>query len=295
MKVSQFIPPIIFNIYKKIRSTKAGRYKIGKYEIDIPPNFALPAIQKAHRLYDRFLPVLAKNLSHDKLIIDVGANIGDTTISMLQNCTNPIVCFEPSDIFFDYLKRNLNKLSPTDAGRVDTFKQLVGTGNLSGGLNHHAAGTATLQLSESQTTITHIPLDKLIDDSSNVILLKVDTDGFDFDVIKSAEKILSNSEPILFWENEISEDFQYEGFETLYTLLIKKGYKYIYIFDNFGNLMVEESTFEVLKDINAYVYSMKKNNCTRTIYYTDILAVTEKNHSFVKNAILEYKKAWINK
>ena len=295
MTVSQFIPPIFFSVYKKIKSTKPGKYVIGRYEIDIPPNFALPAIQKGYRLYDRFLPVLAKNLSADKLIIDVGANIGDTAISLLQNCTNPIACFEPSDIFYDYLKKNLERLAPSDAVRVNTFKQLIGTSNLAGGLNHNAVGTATLQLNTDQTVVTHIPLDKLIDDTSNVILLKVDTDGFDFDVIKSAEKILTDSEPILFWENEISEDFQYEGFKELYTLLINKGYKYIYIFDNFGNLMAEEANFEILKNLNTYVYSMKKNNCTRTIYYTDILATTEKNHSMVKNAISAYKAEWINK
>ncbi len=138
-------------------------------------------------------------------------------------------------------------------------------------------------------------MDTIIEDSFDVILLKVDTDGFDFDVITSAKKILSDSEPILFWENEISEDFQNKGSNELYRMLTIRGYKHIYIFDNFGNLISEESDFETLKHINSYVYSMDKYGCTRSFHYTNILATTEKNYLTVKNAINEYKIQWINK
>jgi FkbM family methyltransferase len=270
-----------------------GSYKIGKYELELPPNFTLPAYQKSHKLYDRFLSVLVKHLNSDKLIIDVGANIGDTAIAMIQNCSNPLLCIEPSDTFFPYLENNLNKLSPLDFPRVKIIKKFVGTGSIAGDLNHTEA-TASLRITENPNTVTHTSLDELIDNVSRVILLKVDTDGFDFDVIKSAKEILFNSEPVLFWENEISEDFQYKGFAELYSLLEQKGYRYIYIFDNFGNLITEEVNFETLKFINSYIYSMKKHNCTRTIYYTDVLASTEKNHIAVKKAITEYRTKWIN-
>jgi len=71
--------------------------------------------------------------------------------------------------------------------------------------------------------------------------------------------------------------------------------EYIYLFDNFGNLILEESDFETLRNINSYVYSMEKHGCTRTFYYTDILAATEKNYLIVKDAINEYKTEWIKK
>ena len=295
MNIKQFIPPIFILIYRKLTATQKGKYTIGKYTIDIPPNYALPNAQKNNKLHGRFLPVLAKKLTSNKLIIDVGANIGDTAIAILQHCENPIICIEPSDVFFPYLEKNLKKLAPKDFNRVKTFKKLVGTGFFSGELNHSVGGTATIKISESLNTVTHIALDKLIKDSSNVLLLKVDTDGFDFDVIKSAEKILSDSEPILFWENYTFEDYQYKGFDELYSLLTKKRYKYIYVFDSFGNLITEESDFVTLKNLNSYVCSMEKYGCTRTFSYTDILATTEKNYLVVKNAINEYKTEWINK
>ncbi len=293
MDIKLFIPPIIGGIFKRIKMQFVRKYQIGKYFIDISPGMALPSNQKKYKLYDRFLPVLAGQLSGNGIIIDVGANIGDTAIAMLQNCQNPIYCVEPSVYFFKFLEKNLKKLSLTDQQRIKTIQKLAGTGRISGELEH-LKGTASIKIIENEGESTHVPLDSLVD-VADVVLLKVDTDGFDFDVIKSAEKILTNSEPILFWENEISEDFQYKGFEELYVLLTEKKYKYIYVFDNFGNLLLEECNFETLKSINAYLYSMKTQNCTRTFHYTDILAATEKNISIVRNAISEYKKEWINK
>lgn len=298
MSIKLLIPPIFEVIYKKLKYGRKSKYQIGKYEIEMPRNFALPKFQSSFRLYDRFLPVLAKNIdlsNSDKLIIDVGANIGDTVVAMLQYSANPFVCIEPSDYFFSFLEKNLKNVSESDSSRVKIIKELVGTGLISGTLDHNDRRTASLKVSDNPDVITHIPLDKLIDNISNVILLKVDTDGFDYDVIKSAENILSTSQPILFWENEITEDFQYEGFVELYKFLDNKNYKYVYIFDNYGNLITESISFETLKNINAYMTSMRKFNCTRTFYYTDVLAATEKNISIVKNAIAEYRKDWINK
>jgi len=293
MNIRQFIPPVAYILYQKI-NTKTN-YKIGNYTIEIPPGFLLPVFQKSLKLYDRFLPVLAKNISSSQLIIDVGANIGDTAIALLQSCKNPVLCVEPSDIFFPYLTNNLKKLSKSDFSRVKTIKEFIGTGTITGILNHTIGGTATIQVTAVSDSMTHVELDKIVENVSDIILLKVDVDGFDFDVIKSAGDILTNSEPILFWENEISQDFQYEGYNEMYSLLEKKGYKYIFIFDNFGNLITEENDFSTLRNINAYLYSMRKHSCTKTFAYTDILASTEKNYISVKNAINEYKSEWINK
>ena len=59
--------------------------------------------------------------------------------------------------------------------------------------------------------------------------------------------------------------------------------------------MAEETDYEMIKSINKYVISMDQNKSTRTIYYTDILATTEKNYAIVKKTIDDYKKDWINR
>jgi FkbM family methyltransferase len=296
MNYKKFIPPIVFDLFNRVKKIGRSKYKIGKYMISIPPNFALPKLQSTVKLYDRFLPVLASKIdAENKLIIDVGANIGDTTIAMMQHCKNRFLCIEPSSVFLPYLEENIKNLSPEDYKRISIIKKLVGTGNLFGELKHRDRGTAHVILSDNPQSETHTRLDTLVDDSTEVILLKVDTDGFDFDVLTSAERIMRLNEPILFWENEISEDFQFNGFVQLYSMLSQLGYSYIYVFDNFGNIMFEEINFEIVKNINKYIYSMEKSGCSRTLYYTDILAVTEKYHSVAIQAIEEYRTSWINK
>jgi len=59
--------------------------------------------------------------------------------------------------------------------------------------------------------------------------------------------------------------------------------------------MLEETDFKTLKNLNTYIFSMEKNNCTRSLYYTDVLASTKKNHLIIKKAISEYKKEFIFK
>jgi FkbM family methyltransferase len=296
------IPPFIFILFKKMKiyprdvlklKESSKKYSIGNYQLNIPINHTLPQNQLKNRLYDRFLPILVKNLDSNKIIVDIGANIGDTLFSMLPNCENPIYCIEPSDYFYSYLKTNINILLKKDNNRVKCFKTFVGTGLFKGELEH-TFGTASVKLGDKFNMENYISLDGLIDDHMNVGLIKVDTDGYDFDVLKSAENLLEVSRPILFWENQMFEDFQVKGFEEMYSLLNNMGYKYIYIFDNFGNLIMEEASFEVLQKINSYVLSMDQGKSTRTFYYTDILASTDKNYYIVKNAINEYKSYYIN-
>jgi len=284
----------MFKLLNKIKGNfeEDIKYSIGKYRLNIPNNHPLPQYQKSNRLYDRFLPVLVKYLNSDKIIIDVGANVGDTTIAMIQNCKNPIYSIEPSESFYPYLEKNIKKLISSDKERVKCINKFIGTGDFNGQLLH-SEGTASVTTASISNVINYKTLDSIIEDDTDVELIKVDTDGYDFDVLKSSENILFKSEPILYWENQMFEDFQIQGFNDLYKLLQKIGYKYIYIFDNFGNLIIEESDFEILKQINSYVLSMDRNQSTRTFFYTDILASTERNYSTVKKAILEYKKDWL--
>jgi len=290
---------LIFDaISKRINKTFVydKNYLIGECQIVIPSSLNLPRNQRKYPLYDRFLPVLSSHLTSGT-VIDVGANVGDTLFAMLQNCSNSFVCIEASEFFFKYLEKNVAKIIPSDTRQIRLVKELVGSGNFLGTLEHSEGSTATIKVQTQSGNISsqHTPLDKIVSEHSNVVLIKSDVDGYDFDVIRSSEKILTQSEPVLFWENEISDDFQYEGYTTLYDFLEEKGYYYIYVFDNFGNLLVENSDYKTMKNINAYLYNIEKQYATRTFFYTDIIASTEKRKSIVEKAIEDYKSNCIRK
>ncbi|MHA6279847.1 FkbM family methyltransferase [Salinimicrobium sp. CAU 1759] len=273
--------------FKKDRSKLDIVYRIGNHELLLPPDHLLPIFQKKHRLYDRFLPHLVGFLNEGGVVVDVGANVGDTTIAMLQNCNNKIVAIEPSEKFFGYLRRNIETLPPFKKDRIESHKIFIGTGNIKGEF-FHTNGTAGIKGDNESKSPQFTTLDKLLKFSS-VELLKVDTDGYDYDVLLSAKEILKKSEPILFWENQIDSELQRNGYNHLYEVLRSGGYKHVFIFDNFGNLLLENSNFANVKDLNSYVSVMDRNNSTRTFYYTDILAATDKNFNKVKAAVSKYK------
>ena len=192
-------------------------------------------------------------------------------------------------MYYDYLNYNYNTLNESLKSRVELKKCFIGTGNYSGDLIHEH-GTADILLNNFKkinfTTLTSL----LQLENKKITLIKVDTDGFDFDVLISGEEILRKHKPILYWENLIDHDFQIKGFKNLYQLLTRINYKFIYIFDNFGNLITFTNSFSILEEINEYLYSQLKSDCTRTFHYTDILASTEENEIIIKNSIKNYKK-----
>jgi FkbM family methyltransferase len=294
--LKDLVPPIFFKIglalFRKIRIGGDGKYVIGDYSIRLPPNHTLKRFQNAHKLYDRFLPVLARYIRAGEIIVDVGANVGDTAIMMLNETKAEIVCVEPSDLFYGYLEENINNLPKGQRNKLRSIKSMVGTQEVQGKLVHNL-GTAKLkEVNDNQAGDRRDTLDNLLGDGSNIALIKVDTDGFDFDVIRSAEKIIEKHRPILFWENQIETQSQRQGYEAMYDFLVSMNYHHLYIFDNFGNVMIKDTSYEVLKDINDYVYNTQNYQGTKTIYYTDVLAGTAEKRTLMQRAIDAYEREW---
>jgi FkbM family methyltransferase len=269
-------------------------HKIGRYKISLPPQHTLAIFQKEYKLYDRFLPVLARFIQKGKVIVDVGANVGDTAITMLNETQANIVCVEPSEFYFKYLKKNINNLSEEDRNKLTCIQSLVGEQDTFGELVHHDGTASIAQTNGDHAKIKKEKLDDILNNELEISLIKVDTDGFDYDVLMSARKIIEHNRPILFWENYIDTKEQYEGYEKLYKFLSAMNYNHVYIFDNFGNIMIKNTTYEVLKNINDYIHSTQKYGGAKTIYYTDILAVTEDKRELIQDVIDTYEREWVN-
>ena len=80
--------------------------------------------QEKFKLNDRFLPILVKHINQSGIIVDIGANIGDTLFSIFHNCKNKIVCVEPSDMYFNFLNHNYNLLNKDERTGVELIKNL---------------------------------------------------------------------------------------------------------------------------------------------------------------------------
>lgn len=271
-------------------------YTIGEHTVLLNREHLLPEYQSRYRLYDRFLPILCKQFDHpDHWIVDVGANVGDTAVAVAQACRNPILCVEGDDDFFRLLEHNIGKLFDRRERPVPCIKALVGSGRFLGCLKNDGttAGLAQTQAGARPAVALDDLLSTVGAPTTAIALIKVDTDGYDGDVILSARNILAASRPAIFWENYFSTTEQMRDLETLYKNLYDTGYRYFWVFDNYGNLMLRECSLNNIVDLNEYVASQQFHGCTRSIYYTDVLATSDDKLARVRAAISIFRSSAI--
>jgi FkbM family methyltransferase len=276
----------------RVLLTKLGikrQYRIGNIYIELDYTHSLPDYQSGHAYYDRFLPHLAKHLPSNRLVIDVGANVGDTLVGMIDaNASLEYVCIEADKSFFDDLAKNINTIkAQVPNANIHAVNVFVGkeVNNVSlegsNGTKHAVIGAGDI---ESQ------PLDKVLNDlglDAKLSLLKTDVDGFDYDVIRSSEKLLSDR-PLIYFECHYENENQLNGYKSLFNELIERGYSSFALFDNFGQYITKLGAVEQLNALLEYVARQNLGRGTRTFYYYDILAFDEDKREFVDGVINDY-------
>ena len=265
-------------------------YRVGLFEIRIPVKHTLPYFLKFNKKYDAFLPHFVKYLPEKSIVVDVGANVGDTLALMISsNSEIEYLGIEGSDKFFDFLERNVitfNSILPNL--KVSIVKELVGISAEKMSLRNYA-GTGSLER-VLDSTVSLVPLDDIIPINKKqfVELIKIDTDGFDYLVLESSFETLKCNEPMLFFELQYEFDWQYSGYMDVFKKLRDVGYIYWVVFDNFGSKILTTSSLEIVFDLMKYVKSMNSYESTRTIFYFDVLGCTEKNFKLISRIIEEF-------
>jgi FkbM family methyltransferase len=281
----------LFTLLKVIRQNKYQVYKncvtynIKEIPLSLPPDHALPQYQNMFRLYDKFIGVLAKHLpNNEDLIVDIGANVGDTTALLLQYCENPILCIEADTDFFSIMEYNLSDYRE----RITFVNSFVSAKDLKNVELVKNRGTARAveskdKLVKSDSLVSIIKNSEL----GKCILLKTDTDGFDLEILLSSLSRIEEDSPILYWENEISSLKDIEDVKKLLEELGKINYTKYIVLDNFGNPLIYEGTSEFVKQINEYLLNNKYNK-NQTFYYTDIAAFPDKYSYLVATIASDY-------
>lgn len=272
--------------------------KYGKFSIVLPATHLLPLYQKNHRLYDRFLPHLASVLNKGDWIVDVGANCGDTLASIVD--INPglnFFCIEPDDLFFSYLNRNANILKGClGENQIFLEKSLVGKSVKSANLVGSGGTKRSVVNSSSQESLNGTLKSCQLDDlfiarfgtSQPIRLIKSDVDGFDFDVLSSAEILINRWHPLVYFEMHCFDVGQKNGFESVINDLAGCGYVRWIVFDNFGEVVFCSDNASDVIQLGNYVWRLNSSRSTRTVYYFDILACCSEDVSFVDSVIESY-------
>jgi FkbM family methyltransferase len=184
---------IPFGIYKLVypaawRKSLANHLLVGA---DVIPEFRL------------LLAPICSQL-HKGCLVDVGANIGLYTLLMRANSKLPIIAFEPQPFLCDLIRRGVehNRLAEVEVRNVGCGAER-GEAPFYTGTNGSVALEANAPAGTAPANLINVPirtLDEELAGISEIALLKIDCEGFEFNILQGARKLIARHKPHLFIE-----------------------------------------------------------------------------------------------
>ena len=244
-KFNKFLFYLIYNFKRQLRIF----FKINQIiyidnkKIILPPGHLLSLYESVYPKYDKFLPTVIGKIKENEAIIDIGANIGDTLFRLLNINTRPYYyCIEADNFFYTYLQKNKKSLDANIQNKIILIKSLVGD-QLIGNLSETTTGTKSLI--ESDSDIKSKKLDDIIIEYKikNIKLIKVDVDGFDYNILFSAINELKNNKPDIFFEYMPLDESGKKNYLRLIEKLNEIGYSNWTMLDNYGTIIFENKGY----------------------------------------------------
>lgn len=245
--------------------------KVNSQKIVCPFSHMLVIYQKQFPLYDKQLKNICDvifAISGKLSVIDVGANIGDTVIN-IGNKQGYYLLVEGELRYKQCIQRNLRKYKYdlecsflTDYLNEDSYicKTINGTGHLEKSTVPSVRMNTLDNILKNQ--YSHTTFD----------ILKIDTDGFDFKVLRGSRLFLQEQHPLVFfeWDKDLLH-IQGEEYMSIFPFLVNLGYAQLLIFDNFGKYIttISSDNYKLLQEIADKIDSM-------SVFYYDILAIPNK-------------------
>lgn len=250
----------------------------------------LPLYYAENRRYDRLLPEICSFLQKNEgkmRLIDIGANIGDTASLVDRMASGDILCVEGMSDFLPLLRANTAKLRNCHVQIAEVFcSDETGTRIEYEGQRVH--GTASLvKINSNNSEMKFMTLDDIVaiyPTFKDANILKIDTDGFEVEVINGGTNFIRESRPVIYFEFLPSKvDSRQDGFieEGIFSTLHRLGYRRAIFYDNFGKMC------KVMDDISNsnQIKKIVKNIDLKSIYYYDVLAIHDLNK--VHNLLFE--------
>jgi FkbM family methyltransferase len=255
-------------------------YVVGRTTLVLPFDHALDEYQHRWTRYDRALGEIARLIWEKQAnfsAIDIGANVGDSAALISAYNDVSILCVEGTREFLPYLFENARRIG----SRVTVECAFVGDTSTSQFI-HQVDSRGTAKLVPDKAALLTVPIKSLrsVIEANPLFgfprLIKIDTDGNDFDIISNSVETLSQLKPVLFYEYAPFErpGILKDGIQSL-RLLIQSGYRHFVVYDNFGHFLIHLGQDDIKKfiDINAYLCSNELFG--KAVYYFDICAFAQ--------------------
>jgi FkbM family methyltransferase len=198
-------------------------------------------------VWDAHLLDIVRVLPESAVVCEVGSNIGASMLTMAGARPDlRFVCFEPSERFHAYLRSNVNENGLSD--RVTIEQALVGPAGSEWALTSSTSSGSVVQgrydghIPLQSQTVTALSLDDYFAERDTApALVKIDTDGFELKVLRSAAALLKDRHPALFVEYTPSllERVGDQG-DELRAFLLDSGYSTADLYRGDGLLLERE-------------------------------------------------------
>lgn len=168
-------------------------------------------------------------------MIDVGANIGDTVMLCADAPDARFLCVEADPKFAPILRHNL-----TGVNAVFIHSLCGARDETVGVVRQNQEGTAIFAPAGSAGAGEQVAfrrLDSIIDehpDFAAAHLLKIDTDGYDFDVLRGATRMLARRPAVFFEAAPFGRKSYLTEVGAIFDLLRTSGYTQVLLYDNYG-------------------------------------------------------------
>ncbi len=151
------------------------------------------------RLLAPVLPRLAQGC-----LVDVGANIGLYTLLMRAYSALPIIAFEPQPHLYELIRQNIayNRFQDIDVRNIGCGAE-PGEVPFYTGSNGSVALGMNAPVDVAPANLIKVPvrtLDQELADVPAIALLKIDCEGFEYNILQGARQLIERHKPQLFIE-----------------------------------------------------------------------------------------------
>jgi FkbM family methyltransferase len=235
----------------------------------LPISHNLPRYVAQYPYYDTVLPAFTKflragqRLERRLVLVDVGANVGDTARlvgGVVGHDNVEIICIEADEAYLPLLHRNTEGLAVS----VHNVIAAASTRQTNASMSRSKAGTSSIAEGGEQRSA--VALDDLLA-NREVDVLKIDTDGYEVEVLRGSLRTLERCSPAVYIEFSPEHLVTYGKTEPAEVLRILRdaGYSHGIVYDHLGYPMtLTELTDSAVRSLINYCRVKPR-------FYVDIL------------------------
>jgi FkbM family methyltransferase len=196
---------LIAPLTRKLGNQHTVTARLYGHELRMPSEHFLPGILRLFPQFNRPLSLtveaIALSTSRQLSVVDVGANIGDSVASIECHLPNRcrFLCLEPDGDLAE-----LCELNHAGNNRVEVKRCYVGEDEGAPVcLKDDGRANPSTRLVDNNTKDRLVRLDTVADlftQAGGLDLVKIDTEGYDFSVLRSAPNLLSRYKPTVYFE-----------------------------------------------------------------------------------------------